>query len=324
MDTMPNCCDPTLDDADRRRMLAAIVAALGASGSAHAQDAVVMQPRAYRVAFENDKLRVLEFNSKPGMGVYGNGMHSHPAHLTIALSAAKARFKLPDGRIGPPRTSWATCSGAKPRRMRWRTSPAATAARCWWNSRRPRAPRVDGPPHSAAGRGRTVLREELRSHLETLWPELRIVGEASDGLEALRLIDALAPALVFLDIEMPGLNGLEVARQVAADATWSSSRPMTRTPSLPSSRARGLPAQALLGGAAGPDRRPAAGGTWAHLAVAGRPAAELARVAPPRNYLRWINASHGNELSVIMVDEVLYFASDTKYTRVVTASKARP
>ena len=98
MDTMPNCCDPTLDDADRRRMLAALVAALGASGSAHAQDAAAMQPAAYRVALENDRLRVLEFNSRPGMGVCGNGMHSHPAHLTVLLSAAKARVKLPDGK----------------------------------------------------------------------------------------------------------------------------------------------------------------------------------------------------------------------------------
>jgi hypothetical protein len=41
---------------------------------------------------------VLEFNSRPGMGVCGNGMHSHPAHLTVVLSAAKARVKLPDGK----------------------------------------------------------------------------------------------------------------------------------------------------------------------------------------------------------------------------------
>jgi len=79
-------------------MLAAIVAALGASGSARAQNAAVMQPSAYRVAFENDKLRVLEFNSRPGMGVCGSGVHSHPPHLTVALSAAKVRVKLPGGK----------------------------------------------------------------------------------------------------------------------------------------------------------------------------------------------------------------------------------
>jgi hypothetical protein len=50
------------------------------------------------VAFENDKLRVLEFNSRPGMGVCGSGVHSHPPHLTVLLTAAKARVKLPDSK----------------------------------------------------------------------------------------------------------------------------------------------------------------------------------------------------------------------------------
>jgi hypothetical protein len=79
-------------------MLTAIVAALGAGSSARAQDAVVMQPSAYRVALDNDKVRVLEFNSRPGMGVCGSGVHSHPPHLTIVLSPAKARVKLPEGK----------------------------------------------------------------------------------------------------------------------------------------------------------------------------------------------------------------------------------
>jgi hypothetical protein len=87
-----------IDDADRRNVLLAVLAALTAADAAQAQDAASVQPRAYRVAFENDKLRVLEFNSRPGMGVCGNGMHSHPAHLTIALSPAKVRVKLPDGK----------------------------------------------------------------------------------------------------------------------------------------------------------------------------------------------------------------------------------
>ncbi|WP_163837237.1 LytR/AlgR family response regulator transcription factor, partial [Providencia stuartii] len=50
--------------------------------------------------------------------------------------------------------------------------------------------------------------------LGKLWPELSIVGEATDGLEALRLLDQHRPDLLFLDIEMPGATGLDVARQV--------------------------------------------------------------------------------------------------------------
>lgn len=83
---------------DLRRALAALLPALALAPTAHAQDATKAQPASYRVAFENDKLRVLEFNSRPGMAVCGNGMHSHPAHLTVALTPAKVRVKLPDGR----------------------------------------------------------------------------------------------------------------------------------------------------------------------------------------------------------------------------------
>jgi DNA-binding LytR/AlgR family response regulator len=46
---------------------------------------------------------------------------------------------------------------------------------------------------------------------------------------------------------------------------------------------------------------------------------ELAAAHPPHDYLRWINASQGQEVRLITVDEVCYFQADTKYTRVVTA-----
>lgn len=97
MDEDRNPCDD-IDDNDRRRAMLALLATLAAADAAQAQNAALVQPRAYRVAFENDKLRVLEFNSRPGMGVCGNGMHSHPAHLTVTLSPGKVRVKLPDGK----------------------------------------------------------------------------------------------------------------------------------------------------------------------------------------------------------------------------------
>lgn len=58
-----------------------------------AQDAAKMQPGAYRVLLENSSVRVLEFNSRPGMGICGVGLHSHPAHLTVLLTPAKVRVK---------------------------------------------------------------------------------------------------------------------------------------------------------------------------------------------------------------------------------------
>lgn len=90
--------DERAAEPDRRQALLAAMALLAAARPAGAQDAAFVQPRAYRVAYENDKMRVLEFTSRPGMGVCGTGMHSHPAHLTVALSPAKVRVKLPDGK----------------------------------------------------------------------------------------------------------------------------------------------------------------------------------------------------------------------------------
>jgi DNA-binding LytR/AlgR family response regulator len=69
----------------------------------------------------------------------------------------------------------------------------------------PRAVIADDEPHLAG---------YLRERLAALWPELAIVGVAGDGPEALRLIDEHDPDVVFLDIRMPGLTGLEVARRV--------------------------------------------------------------------------------------------------------------
>lgn len=82
-----------------RRALVALLPTLILADRAEAQDATRMQPRAYRVVFENEKLRVLEYNSRPGMGVCGTGMHSHPAHLTVVLSDTKGRVTSPDGTV---------------------------------------------------------------------------------------------------------------------------------------------------------------------------------------------------------------------------------
>jgi YesN/AraC family two-component response regulator len=58
-----------------------------------------------------------------------------------------------------------------------------------------------------------LLRERLRSHLERLWPALRIVGEARNGREAIELFDERQPQIVFLDVHMPGMNGIDAARR---------------------------------------------------------------------------------------------------------------
>jgi len=85
-----------------RRALLALLPMLVITEDSSAQDAVLSQPQNYRVAFENDKLRVLEYNGRPGMGVCGDGMHSHPPHLTVLLSTGRVRIKTPDGKVEVP------------------------------------------------------------------------------------------------------------------------------------------------------------------------------------------------------------------------------
>src|SRR6478736_3604608 len=60
-----------------------------------------------------------------------------------------------------------------------------------------------------------VLRAELRELLTTQWPELDVRADVGDGPAALRAIDEHEPTVVFLDIEMPGVTGIEVARQAS-------------------------------------------------------------------------------------------------------------
>ncbi len=74
----------------RREVLAAL-AALGLARGAFAQDAVASDPRSFRVVLENERVRVLEYKSGPGLSVCGVGMHYHPDRVTVSLTGAKVR-----------------------------------------------------------------------------------------------------------------------------------------------------------------------------------------------------------------------------------------
>jgi hypothetical protein len=82
-----------------RRALLAALPLLALAERSEAQDAAKMQPQSYRVAMENDHVRVLDFNSRPGMGVCGIGMHSHPGHVTVLLTTGNVRVRTPDGKV---------------------------------------------------------------------------------------------------------------------------------------------------------------------------------------------------------------------------------
>lgn len=165
-----------------------------------------------------------------------------------------------------------------------------------------------------------VLREELRAHLQILWPELEIVAEAANGIEALWMMDRHPADVLFLDIQMPGLTGLELARQVQV---------RSHVVFVTAYDAHAI--AAFEQGVVDYILKPY---DTARLAVTVRRVkerlgtvprsldglmAELASAAPRRDHLRWINAPQRDTVRLIAVDEVLYFQADTGYTRVVTA-----
>ena len=89
--------DNSINRRDLMRMLAGLGLAVGA-GEALGQDATKVDPRGYKVLVDNDQVRVLEYIGKPRLGVCGQGMHSHPDHITVVQSPAKVKVTLPDGK----------------------------------------------------------------------------------------------------------------------------------------------------------------------------------------------------------------------------------
>jgi DNA-binding LytR/AlgR family response regulator len=167
-----------------------------------------------------------------------------------------------------------------------------------------------------------LLRAELRESLGKLWPELVICAEAEDGVEALRAIDVHAPDILFLDIQMPGMSGLEVARHVGSKchivfvtaydkyAVAAFEQGAVDYVMKPFSPARLATTIARL--------KEKAGTTPANLEGLLQ---TLLENSAPKEYLRWITASQGQDLRLITVDEICYFQADSKYTLVVTANQ---
>jgi len=174
-----------------------------------------------------------------------------------------------------------------------------------------------------------LLRDALKRLLGDAWPELDVVAECEDGAEALEAIAAQQPDVAFLDIRMPGLNGLEVA---AAAATASPATQVVFTTAYDQyaidAFERGaidyllkpIAAERLAATVERLQRRVAAGQTArGDLALLLRELAQggaLTAAAPP---LTWITAGTGRETRLIMVDDVAYFRADHKYTVAVTA-----
>ena len=184
-------------------------------------------------------------------------------------------------------------------------------------------------PSAVIAEDEKLLREELAALLGRAWPELSIVAQCDDGASALEAIAEHKPEVAFLDIRMPGLNGMEVAAaaaqaspatqvvfvtaydQYAIDAFQRGAVDYLLKPIAPERLAATV--QRLRSRAA-----PAAGdGSLTAILDELR-----ARISPSggKAPLQWITASVSKETRLIMVDDVAYFKAEDKYTVVATAA----
>jgi DNA-binding LytR/AlgR family response regulator len=166
------------------------------------------------------------------------------------------------------------------------------------------------------------LARDLATRLARLWPQLEILPTAANGLDALRAIDDEAPQIVFLDIRMPGLTGLELARRIdsrthvvfvtaydqyAVEAFDQDAADYLLKPVTDERLAKCVERLKRKIGAA--EAPPPLGDLMERIA----------RLVPEAGgKLRWIRALKGEVVHQIAVDDVLYFNASDKYTRVVT------
>jgi DNA-binding LytR/AlgR family response regulator len=171
-----------------------------------------------------------------------------------------------------------------------------------------------------------LMREQIVERLKHAWPELSIVGEASNGREAVALVRSLEPDIVFLDISMPEMDGIQAAQalagqvhvvfvtahdqyaisafeQGAIDYLLKPAEPERLAVTCERLRARlehaPDPMKDLL---AQLSQRLGAGGL------------------KPREYMRWVQASVGANIRMIPTSDILFFRAEDKYTRVQTQS----
>jgi DNA-binding LytR/AlgR family response regulator len=163
-----------------------------------------------------------------------------------------------------------------------------------------------------------LLRAALRQHLAELWPQLDVSREAEDGIAAIKMIGERLPDVIFLDIHVPVLNGLEVARLV-------SGRCHVVFVTAYQEHAVTAFEEGAVDFVVKPIERDRLAVTVARLRqrLTSVPAnlTEVLRLIEksrrPEN-IRWIQASVGTQIRIVPVEDVIYFQSDAKYTKVVT------
>jgi DNA-binding LytR/AlgR family response regulator len=194
-------------------------------------------------------------------------------------------------------------------------------------------------PRAVIADDERLMREQMRARLAEAWPELQVVAEAKNGLEAVSAVAEHRPDIVFLDIRMPGLTGVEAARQIAQlELDDEAMLPEIVFVTAYDQYAVEAFEQGVADYVLKPAERERLAVTVQRLrerlakrgtadAVPGPPLQQLLHklaaqfnpggVAP--QYLQWIQATVGANIQMIPVVDVLFFISDEKYTRVQTA-----
>jgi DNA-binding LytR/AlgR family response regulator len=167
-----------------------------------------------------------------------------------------------------------------------------------------------------------MLRETMVRMLQEAWPELIVVAQARNGREAIELFDVHKPAVCFLDVQMPGVSGLEAARhigrgahlvfvtayeQYAVEAFECGVLDYLVKPVRP---ARLQETVARL------RERLDGGKSPTNTAALVEQLLEKLRLPPGPAPLRWVRASIGDTLRMIAVEQIDFLQSDARYTRV--------
>jgi DNA-binding LytR/AlgR family response regulator len=179
-------------------------------------------------------------------------------------------------------------------------------------------------PSAVVADDERLMREQIIDRLKEAWPELLIVGEASNGREAIAMVQSLQPDIVFLDISMPGMDGIETARALAGRAHVVF---VTAHDQYAISAFEHGAVDYLLKPAE-PER----------VALTCQRLRERLKQAPdpmnevleqlsqrlgagslkPREYMRWVQASVGANIRMIPTSDILFFRAEDKYTLVKT------
>ena len=179
-------------------------------------------------------------------------------------------------------------------------------------------------PSAVVADDERLMRDQLIGRLADAWPELVIVAQASNGREAVAAVQAHAPDIVFLDISMPGMDGIQAAKALAGQAhivfvtaydqyairafeygavDYLLKPPEAERVALTCQRLRERLKQE-------PDPMNDLLAQLSQRLGAGGP--------KPREYMRWVQASVGANIRMIPTSDILFFRAEDKYTRVQT------